>query len=509
MRPLRNIRIFFSILIVSALMVSLMAIPSIVTYTALQSNEQDAIEFDAHTVERMSSFSTFKDNFNRALINIFEYTQTGDETVAIRAETRIAALRTELEHFASLSASSEAEIGLANDLRRAYEYQIQSIHEFRSHYEEGASKEILYADLLGIRTARIQAEQTIHVEIDAQIREQRRMAVERIKEVERLFRIFFVVAFAIALLLSAVLALIIARLVSISVKQAKAFTERIAGGDLETVIPVSDKNEFGQLMTALESMRQSLKVMVDAKDDFIALISHQFRTPLTVLRGNVQIFELDKSGLTEAQKRSLDHVKTVTLGLVKLVDDILSVIKMNAKGLDPIETAPVDVSAVVGSVVEIVAAEALEKKVTVKHTIPNTPLPHPPLHERSLEQILVNLIENAVKYTGADVNSKPKREVEIRYRTTPDALEVAIADTGIGIPEQDQRRVFTKFFRASNVVIRMENGNGLGLLLVKHIVDRLGGTIRFESTENVGTTFYLTFPLKRSTLNPNSDHTSS
>ena len=224
-----------------------------------------------------------------------------------------------------------------------------------------------------------------------------------------------------------------------------------------------------------------------AKSEFVALATHQLRTPIAAIRWNVDLLTRSmKESKTEKQDRYLVKVNRNVLRMLNLINDFLSVSQLEM-GTYTAERETVDFAEYLKSILE-----EFEEKVTTKKLTINVEL-KPEAFKASIDSrlfhiITSNLLSNAVKYTPAN------GVVTVKAQAQDGILYYSVSDTGIGIPEKEQKQLFTKFFRASNAKEKVSEGTGLGLFVVKQSVEMLGGTLKLESTENQGTTFYVELP---------------
>lgn len=232
-----------------------------------------------------------------------------------------------------------------------------------------------------------------------------------------------------------------------------------------------------------------LKEIDTLKSDFVATVSHDLRSPLTLMRGYATM--LDMAGNLNEQQRS--YIRMILQGvdnMSKLVSNLLDLGRIDfGVGLQ-VESVPVlDIlERVTGSL----QMQAKQKEISLGVELPRD-LPHALEADAALlQQALYNLVENALKYT-------PQRgQVTIRLETTPAELIFAVQDSGIGIAEKDRARLFEKFYRGSNREALAQRGTGLGLAIVKSIAERHGGKVWVESELGKGSTFYLLVPLVQS-----------
>lgn len=226
-----------------------------------------------------------------------------------------------------------------------------------------------------------------------------------------------------------------------------------------------------------------------AKTEFVSLASHQLRTPLTAMRWYIELLLKGSMGpLTPEQKASLQEVLASNLNMIELVGALLSVARIEV-GTLTVAPALSNIEQLASSVVSELKPEITEKQLHFTEEY-DTHIP-PMLLDPDLTRIIFqNLLTNAVKYTPVGGS------VSLKIRRKGHSVHIEIADTGYGIPKQQQKQLFTKLFRADNVRQKDTNGTGLGLYIVKSIVENSKGKIWFKSEENVGTTFYVQLPLK-------------
>lgn len=225
------------------------------------------------------------------------------------------------------------------------------------------------------------------------------------------------------------------------------------------------------------------------KTEFISLASHQLRTPLSAMRWYLEMLLAGDAGkLTKEQKQFVENVDQSNTRMIALVNSLLNVSRIES-GRIIVEPVATDIGELLAGVIQEIMPQVEEKKIALVTSI-HPGLPAVMTDPRLLRNVYMNLLTNAVKYTPS------AGEVTIFVSKTETDLVTQISDTGYGIPEKEQPKLFEKFFRATNVVKLETDGNGLGMYLVKAVVDSLGGTISFKSTEGKGTTFWVSLPLK-------------
>lgn len=252
------------------------------------------------------------------------------------------------------------------------------------------------------------------------------------------------------------------------------------------------KNQAGEVIggVAVFSDITREKEIDRAKTEFISIASHQLKTPLTAISWIIERLTSGKVGkFTKKQKDYLADVYDSNKRMVKLVDDLLSVSRLE-EGKIKIEPKPLQLEDVIKKIIEAHKFLGAKRRCQIIFEKPKEKLPLVSLDEFLLRQIAGNILTNAMRY------SKDGCRVEIKLEKKGNNLLLTISDQGIGIPEDKQHRVFEKFFRADNAQKLHPDGTGLGLYITKMIVGLLGGKIWFESEEGRGTVFYVELPVR-------------
>jgi len=228
----------------------------------------------------------------------------------------------------------------------------------------------------------------------------------------------------------------------------------------------------------------------EMRRDFVANVSHELKTPLSAIRGFAETLRDGALDERPAAHRFTERILDQCRRLQNLLSDLLTLSRLEASDRK-LEPEPVDLALLTRRAVETVDEAASSRGVTVSLQKPKRSLPQVPGDRESIERLILNLLENAVKY-----NRKGGR-VDIALGVDAEANEalIEISDTGIGIPADDLPRIFERFYRVDKGRSRAEGGTGLGLAIVKHIVQSHGGRLDVDSELEVGTTFRVHLPL--------------
>jgi heavy metal sensor kinase len=268
-------------------------------------------------------------------------------------------------------------------------------------------------------------------------------------------------------------------------------TQRISAENLSARLDVTNtRDELGHLATTINDLLARLESSFKAQQRFIADASHELRTPLAVLRGETEV-ALGKTRTVEEYQQSLALIQDEAESLSRIVEDLFILARQPISTRSALHNESVSLNDAVKDCAR--AAQVLAIRKGVRLQLANDP-PAIALNgdQELIKRMILNLLDNAVKYTPAG------GEISLALARENGNAEIVVRDTGMGIPETDQSRVFDRFFRVDKARARAMGGAGLGLSIAQWIVEAHGGEISVASTPGQGSTFTVVLPVKAS-----------
>jgi PAS domain S-box-containing protein len=230
----------------------------------------------------------------------------------------------------------------------------------------------------------------------------------------------------------------------------------------------------------------SERALEEAKTEFVATVSHELRTPMAGIYGAAQTLLREDVEISPENRRTLlEIIANQAVRLTQITEEVLIASRLD-RGELPVEREHVDVVELAEETVEQVRAHLPETTTLELELEPE--LPQASADRDRLQQVLVNLLDNAIKYSPGG------GQVTLALESRPDAVRISVSDPGLGIPPAEQQRVFEKFYRLDTQLTRAGGGTGLGLYITRELVRRMGGTIAVRSKPGVGSTFTVDLP---------------
>lgn len=273
----------------------------------------------------------------------------------------------------------------------------------------------------------------------------------------------------------------------------------ISKGDLERQIVLPQQDELGELAQSINKMAQSLKENIkelekldEVKSEFIAIASHYLRTPITVIRWALDSLTARKERLTPQQEISVSYLESALRWLNDLSETLIRIVSLEL-GSTPFSYSEFNLCELISELVKGLSSSAKESQVSISAECDKS-CDSVYLDRKSIYQLVAILLDNAIKFTKG--GGKIQINAEVKPMDGRPTLSVCVADTGIGIPEEEKERIFKMFHRATGVLRFEYEGIGLGLFTAKLICNAYGGRIYLKQTEmGKGSTFCFEIPL--------------
>jgi signal transduction histidine kinase len=264
----------------------------------------------------------------------------------------------------------------------------------------------------------------------------------------------------------------------IAIQNAKAFAE-IKKFSQELEKRVEERTH--ELKESQEKELEKAREVARLKDEFVFIASHELKTPVTAIRGFMELVEEDIKNFPKDVRENLAAVVSASSHLNQLINDLLEISRSEA-GTMKIELQPTELLPIIQGVVKELSPLARERNIQVKFEAPQ-PLPKVLASPDKIREIITNLLGNAIKY------NRKGGKVDIMAFRLDDRIIMEFRDTGYGIPKDKQNKIFQKFFRAPTKEAQEVMGTGLGLFITRMLVEKMGGEVMFSSTEGKGSTF--------------------
>ncbi|HAG69864.1 MAG TPA: two-component sensor histidine kinase [Lachnospiraceae bacterium] len=272
------------------------------------------------------------------------------------------------------------------------------------------------------------------------------------------------------------------------VRMIAAATKEYAGGNLDYKLEVSGNDEIGQLSDSLNYMANRLSQAGEDQKKFIANVSHDFRSPLTSIRGYLEAM-VDGTIPPEMHEKYIKIVLNETERLTKLTNSLLSLNNLSDKGM-LLEITDFDINNTIKKTAETFEGICRKKKLKFNLLLTGDAL-YVSADMGKIQQVLYNLIDNAIKF------SNPDSVIKLETTEKNETVFVSVKDDGIGIPRENLKYIFDRFYKSDISRGKDKKGTGLGLAIVKEIITAHNENINVISTEGVGTEFIFTLPRSR------------
>ncbi|MGX7025659.1 sensor histidine kinase [Vagococcus hydrophili] len=306
-------------------------------------------------------------------------------------------------------------------------------------------------------------------------------------ESEAIFNLLILFIIISTLILGSLLILMAARYLILPLEKLKKATELIAAGDFDVTLDLKRQDEIGELANSFNKMTLELKQIEEMRQDFVSNVSHEIQSPLTSISGFAKALKNEQLISAEQRPYYLDIIVSESDRLSRLGDNLLKLASLDSEH-HPFNIEIFDVTEQIRQVILTLESQWSQKNINFIFLNETATLIEGDVD--LLQQVWINLISNSIKFTPEFGN------ITIDL-VSDDKLAATISDTGIGIPEKELSKLFQRFYKADKSRTSTESGNGLGLVIVKKIVELHHGEIQVKSQFEAGTQVSLELPLKQ------------
>lgn len=298
----------------------------------------------------------------------------------------------------------------------------------------------------------------------------------------------FMLTFVVLFLLSLIILIFFTEIVYVPLRKITHATEQYASGNMHYEFQVDSDDEIGYLAACLNYMASEIARSEDDQKKFVANVSHDFRSPLTSIKGYLEAM-LDGTIPPEMHEKYLGIVLNETERLTKLTNSLLTLNNLNTKGM-LLEKTDFDVNNVIRTTAASFEGVCLKKKLAIEVILTGEEM-YVNADMEKIKQVLYNLLDNAIKFSHHD------SVITIETTEKKNKIFVSVKDTGIGIPKDDLKLIWDRFYKSDLSRGKDKKGTGLGLSIVKEIINSHNENINVISTEGVGTEFVFSLPMSK------------
>lgn len=489
-------KLFFIVAILSFFIIDLGAL----NVTSVFDIQKDTQNLSENLIPRLLQTTAIKDNLHLSILAATDYVNTGNQTSKKQFEDYLrAAITAEVQLF--LAAASEADLEFTSLFQEQINVLNDELRSLVELYDAGASRETIQKQIVVVTAQRnIFAqflEDNIEGAVQLEAQQEREATAGQVRQT--IINISIVALLTIFSLLF--LFIFIRRSFTDPLKKLTSAAESLGKGEFQ-VVDVDSKDELGLFAETFNTMLHNIRTTQEAltvelektkkldrqKTEFLSIAAHQLRTPMSGIKWLIGMtLDGDLGRVSNEAKEQLAKGQENVNRMITLINSLLDVSQIEMQQLE-YKISGQNIVDIVHSVADEFTHQAEAAQVTLRVEEPKRPMKQAMVDEEKISMAFRNLIDNAIKYT-------PKKgTVTVRFSGSDRYVNVDIADTGYGIPEDEYDRIFTKFYRGSNIQTIQADGSGLGLFVVKQIVEQHNGDIEFVSAVDKGTTFTISLP---------------
>ncbi|MBU0731596.1 MCP four helix bundle domain-containing protein [Patescibacteria group bacterium] len=505
---LRDIKIKYKLGLIFAVMIYITVNSWFLSFTSISDVQDSFLKLSNEAIPTLEATISMKDNIERSYIAAYDYILTGNQDSKQRYEDRFKdAISNELDLFEV--GFTEEDFEFTQDFNDQLISVNNNLDALVAEYEKDPNAHHtagLDAKLNEANEAKNTFLGFVDNEISRKVTEEIDSANSQIEKTANRITLYLIIVLAATVLIIIFLIIFLSSNITRPINKLIKAAELFGKGDfIQVEVKRNDElgvfaNTFNKMAVDIDKTQKALarelektKELDAMKSEFVSFAAHQLRTPMSGVRWTIDMFESGDLGkMTAEQNKFLGRAKENTDRMVKLIDSLLRITEIEQQEFQ-YDFKKVDYLKIVKEVIAELANQSEKREIKVSVQMEKGLKTELTLDAEKIKMLLSNLIDNAIKY------SHPKGEVIITLEKNGNFLLTKVIDEGLGIPEAAKKKIFTKFFRADNILKYETQGAGLGVYIAKDIVDKHHGNIGFESEENKGTTFYFTLPYVRKT----------
>lgn len=497
----RNLKLKYKVLLLFVILFALMLDLGAVNISSVLDIRSNTQRIADRMIPRLIETTAIKDNLNTSILAAYDYVQTGNSASKGLYERYLGDALTAQINLFYLS-SSEADFQFVDSFQEHINAINGALSELISVYESGASESRVQEQLQVVSEERDAFAAFLSEEIELKIQEESLREREATDDQVNWTMINVIVVILIALIAVLVLYRFIHNSVTKPVQQLTEAAEEIGHGQFP-IVNIDSRDEMGLFAETFNTMTQRIKATQESlqielektkwldrqKTEFLSIAAHQLRTPMSGIKWLVNmVAEGDLGPVSEEATEQLKKGKENIDRMIALINSLLDVTQIDTETL-VYEFKPYSAVQLVTEVCEELQHSAEEAQVRLTVDAADAEMTPILADIDKIKMALRNLIDNGIKYT-------PKGgSVTVSFEQQKDYMQIHVTDTGYGIPENEYDRLFTKFYRGTNIQTIQADGSGLGLYVVKQIVEKHAGEVTFASEIGKGTTFTVELPL--------------
>ncbi|MFH1426634.1 MAG: ATP-binding protein [Candidatus Kerfeldbacteria bacterium] len=500
-KALRSLKLRIKFFLVFFVMLLLIIDLGALNVTSISDIRTDTARISQVLIPRLIHASHTKDALNASIFSAVDYVQTGNPVNKQRYEDSLnEALMHQLEVF-YLSQTQE-DFQFSSDFQDQINLVAEALTQMIATFESNASEEQVQEKITIVAKARDSLTAFLEEESETKVEQEAQTERDNTDALVSQTILNVAIVGVVAIVVMLFIFIFVQRSIARPIAQLSAAAIDIGQGKFRAV-EIDTKDELGLFAETFNTMTTRIKATQEAlivelektkkldqqKTEFLSIAAHQLRTPMSGIKWVVSMaVEGDLGKMPEEASQQLGKGLENIDRMIILINSLLDVTKIETEaGKFKFEAR--DIVQITKEIESSLEPNAQEAGVTVTVHDPASPIPMAQIDVEKINIVIRNIVDNAIRYTPKD------GQVSITFQQAGDYVDIFVTDTGYGIPEKEQDRIFTKFYRGTNIQTIQADGSGLGLFVAHEIVLGHDGSLTFDSIEGKGTTFTIRLPL--------------